>query len=404
MSVDYRTKITELENKLSQNSTFDYDAEKDELFQLTRQQLERQQQSGVNDTLARYAANTGMGGSSEAMAAAQQTASQYNSMIAEALTEAEEKAYNRWNTERTNMQSELANLRSEAITDAQSKAALGDLSGYKALGYDTTAYEQQLAAEKEQSERAARQEALSLALQIAQTTGDLSELKALGYDTTAYEQQIAAEKAAAAREAEQEAIMLALQIAKATGDTSGLAKYGINVQSSSSSGRSKTGSTATEIGANGMTKAEYESTKEQLYKLFDTYNSVSNGNLDFQNELLKINAAIAELDREYYQGMSMNGYDVEGLLERMLEVTGMGEIYPLNYTQYKALAEYFADEGGEEYLKKNGITYQTKSYIPSLPKKDTEIIRGENSTETEKQTTNSILKTTATSILKALFK
>ena len=358
MSVDYRTKITELENKLSQNSTFDYDAEKDELFQLTRQQLERQQQSGVNDTLARYAANTGMGGSSEAMAAAQQTASQYNSMIAEALAEAEEKAYNRWNTERTNMQSELANLRSEALTDAQSKAALGDLSGYKALGYDTTAYEQQLAAEKE----------------------------------------------AAAREAEQQAITLALQIAKATGDTSGLAKYGINVKSSSLSGRSKKGSTATEIGANGMTKAEYESTKEQLYKLFDTYNSVSHGNLDFQNELLKINAAIAELDREYYQGMSMNGYDVEGLLERMLEVTGMGEVYPLNYTQYKALAEYFADEGGEEYLKENGITYQTKSYIPSLPKKDTEIIRGENSTETEKQTTNSILKTTATSILKALFK
>ena len=99
----------QIRNNLNQNySHFDYDAETDALFQAQRRQLERNQRSGVSDVLAQYAANTGMGGSSAAMSAAQQASSNYNAMIADALVKAENTAYNRWSAEKADLQTQLA--------------------------------------------------------------------------------------------------------------------------------------------------------------------------------------------------------------------------------------------------------------------------------------------------------
>ena len=87
---------------------FDYDAETDELFQLARRQINKKRESGVSDTLARYAANTGMAGSSEAMAAAQQTAAHYDRELSDTLFDAEEKAYKRWSNEKSALERALA--------------------------------------------------------------------------------------------------------------------------------------------------------------------------------------------------------------------------------------------------------------------------------------------------------
>ncbi len=279
MATDYKKLITELEDKYeNEYGKFNYDAEKDELYKLQRKQLERAGKSGVSDTLARYAANTGMGGSSEAMGAAQQTASQYNSMISDALAAAEQKQYERWSAEKSSLADKIANTKNEALTDAQNRLALGDTSGYKALGYDTSEYERQLESNSTSTEK-------------------LGEA----------------------------------------------------------------------LGANGMTKAQYESELSHLNEMLRTYSVTDLGSLTYQKYVTRINDAIAKLNREYYGGMSMQGYTVEQLIDRMAEVTGMGEEYPLNYTQYKALADYFSEEGGEAYLRANGITYTpTGSYIPTF--------------------------------------
>ena len=105
---DVKTRNKILNNLNNNYNHFDYDAEKDALFQAQRRQLERNQRSGVSDVLAQYAANTGMGGSSAAMSAAQQTASSYNAMIADALGTAENRAYNRWAQEKADLQTQLA--------------------------------------------------------------------------------------------------------------------------------------------------------------------------------------------------------------------------------------------------------------------------------------------------------
>lgn len=200
----YKKKLTEYEDTLKNKySGFDYDAEADELFRLQRAQLERNQDSGVSDVLARYAANTGMAGSSEAMAAAQQTASKYNSMIADALTAAEEKAYSRWAAERADLEAKMAQTRAEALGEADTRLALGDLSGYRGLGYDTSAYEAQLAAAAADKAAAAAQADYQNKLADAQARaqyGDLSGLKALGYDTSAYEAQLKAQAEASKEE------------------------------------------------------------------------------------------------------------------------------------------------------------------------------------------------------------
>ena len=149
----YKKKLAEYEDKLKKYDEFDYNAEADELLRLQRAQLEQSRSDGVSDVLARYAANTGMGGSSAAMAAAQQTASKYDGMIADALTAAEEKAYSRWAAERADLESKIASTKQAAYNEAAARLSLGDLSGYQGLGYDTSAYEAQAQAQAQAQEQ-----------------------------------------------------------------------------------------------------------------------------------------------------------------------------------------------------------------------------------------------------------
>ncbi len=194
---NYKKKLSEYEDELKNKyAKFDYDAEADALFKMKRAQLERDQRDGVSEVLAQYAANTGMGGSSAAMTAAQQTASKYNARAADALADSEQKAYSRWAGERAALEDKIADTKAAALSEADTRLALGDTSGYRALGYDTSAYEAQLAAEQ-----AERQRAAGIADAEARASlGDLSGYRALGYDTSAYEAKLAAEKAAAGEE------------------------------------------------------------------------------------------------------------------------------------------------------------------------------------------------------------
>lgn len=199
----YKKKLAEYDEQLKNYENFDYNAEADELFRLQRQQLERNQRDGVSDILAQYAANTGMGGSSAAMSAAQQTASKYNSMIADALTAAEEKAYSRWAAEKADLESKIASTKQDAYNEAATRFSLGDLSGYQGLGYDTSVYEKEKAAEEAAAKSAAEQSAYQAKLtkaQIMAQYGDYSLLNELGIDTSAYEAQQAANAEASKEE------------------------------------------------------------------------------------------------------------------------------------------------------------------------------------------------------------
>ena len=102
MNVDYRKKLTDALDEYERSYRhFDYDAEADELYSLTKKQLERARTDSVRDALSRYARTSGMHGGSEAVGAAMASAGEYNAAIADALTQAELRAYERWKDERT---------------------------------------------------------------------------------------------------------------------------------------------------------------------------------------------------------------------------------------------------------------------------------------------------------------
>ena len=319
----YKKKLTEYEDTLkAKYSGFDYDAEADELFRLQRKQLERNQDSGVSDVLARYAANTGMAGSSEAMAAAQQTASKYNSMIADALTAAEEKAYSRWAAERADLESKLAQIRTEALGEAETRLALGDLSGYQGLGYDTSVYEAELEkqrkAEADAAAATARQTALAEA-QLKAQYGDLSGLKALGIDTTEYEATLEREKKAS--------------------------------ESKIAESEQKT---TVYRGGNGMTEAEYKAEVDRINAHINTLEKYKD-----ETSLKRIKLLYSDLDRLNKSYFSTPRDYTDDEIEQILINLELTDYKVLTYPQYLALVKYFAAEGGEEYVKSAGITYST---------------------------------------------
>lgn len=166
---DYLTKKAELEQEYNDKyRAFDYDAEKDAIFRLQRKQLEREREDGVSDLLARYAANTGMAGSSAAMSAARDTSARYAGQITDALTNAEQTAYSRWSADRAELERRMADNYSKAIAEADRRLALGDTSGYRELGYDTSAYEAKL-------ERERRAEEAKIAASLAAASGSGSK-------------------------------------------------------------------------------------------------------------------------------------------------------------------------------------------------------------------------------------
>ena len=299
----YKKKLTEYEDTLSNKyASFDYDAEADELFRLQRAQIERNPKDGVSDILAQYAANTGMGGSSAAMTAAQRTASKYNGMIADALAKREQEEYSRWESEKAALEQKIASTKQDAYNEAQMRASLGDYSGYQGLGYDTSAYESKLATAEE---REAYDRALADASAKA-AYGDFSGLKALGFDTSAYEKRIADEQAATKRAAdlteaqiraslgdysgyqalgfdtsayesklttaeEREAYDRALADASAKaayGDLSGLKALGFDTSAYEKKLAADAIGDEVEVGKNGMTRAEYDAQMDYLMQIF----------------------------------------------------------------------------------------------------------------------------------------
>ncbi len=310
MATNYQKKLTDYKKELdTKYADFDYNAEQDEMFKLTRKQLEREQASGVSDTLARYAANTGMGGSSEAMAAAQQTASRYNSMIADAMNTAEQNAYDRWSAERASLEKKIASTHSEALADAETRASFGDWSGYQALGYDTSRLEAQRAAEQEQ---AARKNALDL----YETTGDASALKELG-----------------------------ISVPEKTHDFS-------------------------KSGKNGMSRQEYEDKMAIYDKQLSTYDTTIEGGLVYSDEIEAITRQKEDLFNSYY-GISdliktkngFVGYTNPAIDDELDEksaqalIDGYRQGKELSAYDYDRLMWYYRRKGGAAYLDSIGVYY-----------------------------------------------
>ena len=302
---EYLTKKEALEREYDEKyRSFDYDAEADELFRLRRIQLERDRTDGVSDILARYAANTGMAGSSAAMAAAQQTASRYDAQIADALTAAEERAYSRWDEARRELEQRIADNHARAIAEAESRLALGDLSGYSELGYDTSAYKAKLDRERR-----------------------------------AQEAQIAASLASAA-----------LSQSKAEAEK--------NSSSSGASGSLSGGSSAT-LGGNGMTAAEYEATRDGLVKQIQAIsNYPSKQKKYYLADLTVLYDKLEQLDKAYHSTpRSYSIGEVQEILSMLSENAALGFPMTVSYPEYLALAKYYKLMGGEKILKTMGITY-----------------------------------------------
>ena len=292
---DYLTKKEALEREYEEKyRQFDYDAEADELFRLRRLQLGRDRTDGVSDILARYAANTGMAGSSAAMSAAQQTASRYDAQIADALTAAEERAYSRWSTEKRDLEQAIADNYERAIAEADRRLALGDVSGYGELGYDTAEYKAKLERERR-----------------------------------AQEAQIAASLASAA---------LSQSRAEAAKNTTA----------------SGTGITSEKRGGNGMTQAEYEAKRSAITSEISTISGFSSKTKNqYLDKLKSLFAELDSLDRAYHASLrKYTSAEVDELVALIDENAALGFPLVFSYAEYLALA----DRLGEDKLQRLGVS------------------------------------------------
>lgn len=177
-------RIEKLYDAISNYEPFSYDLESDPMYQQLRQQYIREGKRATEDTMGAYASMTGGIPSSYAVTAAAQAGNYYNSQLNDKALQLYEAAYNKYydnynkkldelnmflNAENTNYSkyldtlddwykdAEIArknyesdrdfqtdiNMYSDELArnDAKIAAGLGDYSGYKNLGFDTTAAE-----------------------------------------------------------------------------------------------------------------------------------------------------------------------------------------------------------------------------------------------------------------------
>lgn len=284
---DYLTKKSAYEQEYDEKyRQFDFDAEQDAIFRMQRKQLERERDDGVSDLLARYAANTGMAGSSAAMSAARDTSARYAGQITDALTNAEQTAYARWSADRVALEQKMADNYQKAMDEAERRLTLGDVSGYKELGYDTTEYEAKL-------ERERREEEARIAAALAAATASKEKAE--------------------------------------------------NASKVTSPAR----------GGNGMTEAEYKAEREKLLKQIAMYEK----DLESPGSRKLISMLYMDMDRldnAYFS--TPRGYSDSEIEDIVAEIQ-LSENYVIPYSQYLALARYYADEGGEDFLAKAGITF-----------------------------------------------
>lgn len=188
----YEAEINALSNKVASTEEYGgYDPEADPLYASYKKQYLREAQRAQEDTMAKYAANTGGLASTAAVTASQQAFQYYATQLTDKIPELAQMDYNQWyNTQQLMIQklsamqslenanySIYASERQAAQTYAELSAQYGDYSAMQALGIDTTTAE--------------FERAMTNALTIADSTGDTTYLAALGVDTTYLDTQYA---------------------------------------------------------------------------------------------------------------------------------------------------------------------------------------------------------------------
>ena len=205
-----------IENKLGDilnRESFSYDPTQDENYAAYRKAYLREGDRAYKENLGTVAAMSGGAPSSYAVTAASQNRDYYTSQLTDKLPELYQAAYNRYVNEYNMNQSDLdalRGLRSDDLNKYQidlnqfNADRNFDLSTYQ-TNYDVNSNNLQLLSGLVSQDRTFNAEEAARAYEqqynnalLAAQYGDLSGLKGLGIDTTAYEQQLAAEATAAA--------------------------------------------------------------------------------------------------------------------------------------------------------------------------------------------------------------
>lgn len=193
---------------------FSFDPNTNALWGAYKKAYAREGARATSDTLGRVSAMTGGTPSSYAVSAAAQAANDYASKLSDKLPDVYntelQKYYNDAALARQDY-STIAGARSQALSEAQAKASLGDYSALDRIGVDTKNL-------REDRTYELRQRTLSDALTAAKY-GDYSGLNAYGIDTTRYTED----------EDYKRAYERASQIYELTGDSAGLEALGINM-------------------------------------------------------------------------------------------------------------------------------------------------------------------------------
>lgn len=211
---DLESAASEALGRATGRDEFTFDPNTNALWGAYKRAYAREGARATADTLGRVSTMTGGTPSSYAVSAASQTANDYASKLSDKLPDVYntelQKYYNDAALARQDY-STLAGARSQALSEAQAKASLGDYSALDRLGVDTANL-------REDRTYEVRQRALSDALTAAKY-GDYSGLQNYGIDTSRY----------TADEDYKRSWDRASQIYELTGDSSGLEALGVNM-------------------------------------------------------------------------------------------------------------------------------------------------------------------------------
>ncbi len=210
----YKSEVEDLKNAILSQEKFTYDHENDPAYLELERAYTKSAQRAMDDTLGKVSARTGGIASSYAGQVAQSTYNDHMDDLSDKVTALREAAYQKHLAEKEQKRSDLNTLLaleeneynkhlndisldreatqfnygvyrdekndesaeiSRAWNEAAVRASLGDMSGYEALGVDTTRYQSDFEYQKKVEDAVSRAQ-----------WGDMSGLEALGYDLTNY--------------------------------------------------------------------------------------------------------------------------------------------------------------------------------------------------------------------------
>lgn len=202
----YEDQINDLSESILNRDPFEYDAESDPIYQQYKEQYTRNGNRAMQDTLGQVSSRTGGLASSYATAASQQAYNNYMDALSDTIPELQQLAYSMYQDEGNTMRNNLSLLQS---------LEQGDYSKYQDIlsqwnadrNYDYTLSRDEIADQRYKEELAYNrkwqesQRDYERKLQTAQTlaaAGDFSGYKALGYTNaqiaamqSAYNRQLA---------------------------------------------------------------------------------------------------------------------------------------------------------------------------------------------------------------------